>query len=335
MKKLFFAVLTTGVVFAAASCSNKSGLVSKGSASKVDTLSYYLGLNIGRGVAGEMKEDIPFNIKLVEKGLNEGMLEKSSQSQEDAVDILRDFFSNKLQERRAAAELLAEADSLAADQPLKFDAFESDDECDEVSYAFGNDIGSNLRASKIPIQTVWIVKGFDEGYNELSDIEDEDIQNFLQNYFMVVAPQKALERSNEWLKKMERKSGVKKTDSGLLYKIVKQGDMSRSASNDRDEVEVNYEGKTQDGHVFDSSYERGEPVSFALNRVIRGWTEGMKLVGPGGEIILYIPAELAYGPRGAGRDIGPNEALEFKVELLDVRPYEVPEPVEAEPAAEE
>jgi FKBP-type peptidyl-prolyl cis-trans isomerase FkpA len=68
-----------------------------------------------------------------------------------------------------------------------------------------------------------------------------------------------------------------------------------------------------------------EPIEFPLNRVIKGWTEGMKLVGPGGKIILYIPAELAYGSQGAGQEIGPNEALEFEVELIEVKPAAVAE----------
>ena len=92
--------------------------------------------------------------------------------------------------------------------------------------------------------------------------------------------------------------------------------------------------------MFDSSYEREEPAEFPLNRVIPGWTEGMKLVGKGGAITLWIPADLAYGPRGAGRDIGPNEALQFEVEIVDVKPYVEPAPVaeesdEAEVSVEE
>jgi uncharacterized protein (DUF58 family) len=91
----------------------------------------------------------------------------------------------------------------------------------------------------------------------------------------------------------------------------------------KEEVEVNYEGKLMNGYVFDSSYERNEPAKFSLNRVIKGWTEGMKLVGEGGEIILYIPANLAYGQWGNQRGgIGPNQALEFRVELLSVTPAE-------------
>lgn len=111
-------------------------------------------------------------------------------------------------------------------------------------------------------------------------------------------------------------------------------------------VRVHYTGRTRNGKVFDTSifknrtkqqqemlkqqrpddYDKDEPVEFPLNRVIKGWTEGLQLVGKGGKITLWIPADLAYGSRGAGRDIGPNEALEFEVELIDVIPYKKPEP---------
>lgn len=127
--------------------------------------------------------------------------------------------------------------------------------------------------------------------------------------------------SAEWLSEVEAMDGVQKTESGLLYRIDREGDGAQ-ATEDTDVVLVNYEGKTRTGVVFDSSYERGEPMAIALNRVIAGWTEGMKLVKEGGQITLWIPAELAYGERGAGQDIAPNEALEFKVELLEVNPEE-------------
>lgn len=127
--------------------------------------------------------------------------------------------------------------------------------------------------------------------------------------------------SAEWLSEVEAMDGVQKTESGLLYRIDREGDGAQ-ATEDTDVVLVNYEGKTRTGVVFDSSYERGEPMAIALNRVIPGWTEGMKLVKEGGQITLWIPAELAYGERGAGQDIAPNEALEFKVELLEVNPEE-------------
>ena len=119
-------------------------------------------------------------------------------------------------------------------------------------------------------------------------------------------------------------------------------------------MSVHYKGTTRDGNVFDASryadlpadkqemrkrfnpegYDKDEPVQFPLNRVIPGWTEGMKLVGKGGKITLWIPAELAYGARPQSREIGANEALRFDVELVDVEPYVAPKPAEVEEDAE-
>ena len=129
------------------------------------------------------------------------------------------------------------------------------------------------------------------------------------------------EKSAKWLAEVEKQEGVQKTESGLLYRIDREGDGAQATA-DSDVVLVNYEGKNREGKIFDSSYEREEPISFPLDGVIRGWTEGMKLVKAGGQITLWIPSELAYGENGAGADIGPNEALEFKVELLEVNPAE-------------
>ena len=108
-----------------------------------------------------------------------------------------------------------------------------------------------------------------------------------------------------------------KTDSGLEYRILRKGeDKKPKASNT---VEVNYHGWLDNGTVFDSSYKRNESISFGLNQVIKGWTEGMQLVGKGGMIELQIPAELGYGTRGAPPVIPPNARLHFLVELLDIK----------------
>lgn len=366
MKKILFAALALACAVAAVSCSSKSKTVSMGDKSQIDSLSYCLGENIGFGVSGDMA-DIPFNLDLVKKGIEEGAFEKASQKQEEAIEILRDYFMNKRGERQA--KLDAQREAAKEDSTVVVDKsvmFESKEERDSVSYAFGNDIGCNVRESKLPLQIYWLCKGFNDAYEGAGEISEENVQSFLQNYFMVVRPAQLLEESNKWLAKMEKKMGVKKTESGLLYKVVKAGDKELMPKDDRDIVVVKYEGKTKDGEVFDSSYQRVEDVKnqiaetkknkelneeekaerlaqldeelksvetveFPLNRVIKGWTEGMKFVGKGGKIILYIPSELAYGPRGAGRAIGPNEALEFTVEVVDVKPYVDPE-AEAEKA---
>ena len=126
-----------------------------------------------------------------------------------------------------------------------------------------------------------------------------------------------LEKGERFLAENKGKEGVKTTASGLQYKIVKEGTGKSPAATDT--VLVHYEGKLLDGTVFDSSIKRGEPISFPLNRVIPGWTEGLQLVKEGGKAILYIPSKLAYGSSGAGGAIGPNETLIFEVELIKIK----------------
>lgn len=126
----------------------------------------------------------------------------------------------------------------------------------------------------------------------------------------------ALARGEKFLQENAAKEGVVSTTSGLQYKIVREGEGRRPSASDT--VVVHYRGTLIDGTEFDSSYKRGEPIEFPLNRVIAGWTEGVQLMQEGAEFRFFIPSKLAYGPRGAGRVIGPNEALIFDVELLEV-----------------
>lgn len=112
-----------------------------------------------------------------------------------------------------------------------------------------------------------------------------------------------------------KKSNVKKTESGLLYRIEKMGEGKSIKPTDR--VKVHYTGKLANGKVFDSSRERGQPAEFKLNQVILGWTEGLQFIKKGGKIELVIPADLAYGERGAGL-IPPSSTLYFDIEILDV-----------------
>ena len=373
MKKVILSVaVVLGSAALMSSCGSK-GLITKGDSSKLDTLSYALGANIGNGMKFELR-DIPFDMQLITKGIDEAALGKAKQTQEESIDILRDYFMSKRGERsRAIAKQRAEADSirLAGGDTTKVEypvadpaMFETEEERAELSYAFGNDIGNNVKNSNIPIQLCWLDKGLVDVHEGNAKMTEDEVNKYLQNYFMVVMPAQAAERSAAWLAKIEKKSGVKKTESGLLYKLIEEGDSIKAVDN-RDVVVVKYEGKLSDGKVFDSSYQRVEDVEkriadlkkdkeksdeekaemlkrledqlksmetveFPLNRVIKGWGEGLKLVGKGGKIKLWIPAELAYGSRGAGRAIGPNEALEFTVEVIDVKPY-----VEPKPAAEE
>ena len=350
MKRIFnvaVVALIAGVM--AVSCFNGSkSMVTKGDSSKLDTLSYAMGANLGEFLSTRLA-DLPFNYEQLEKGLQSAALGKAKWSAEQAQEVFQSLIGPV--NDRFGQLMRQKQDTTSVAEPIE--VFASEGERDSLSLAYGINIGNDLRQGRFPIQMHWYMKGEQQTRNGEGLMSSEEIAQFLQNYFMVVYPQQEQEKSEAWLAKMEKKSGVQKSESGLLYKVVKEGDVSRSATDDRDEVTVHYTGRDRDGEIFDSSLfenmpkqrqemmrqyqpdafdEKGniienEPVTFPLNRVIAGWTEGMKLVGPGGKIILYIPAELAYGARG-NQAIAPNAALEFEVELIEVKPFVEPKVAE-------
>ena len=195
------------------------------------------------------------------------------------------------------------------------------------SYALGMDIGNSLKQLPVDIKVDELSQGVSDvvsgGDTRLTQDElDGVMQGFVKD--MEAAQQqkagqqadKNLEKGKKFLAENKGKDGVETTDSGLQYKVKKEGEGASPAEGDS--VTVHYTGKLIDGTVFDSSRKRGEPVTFPVDAVIPGWTEALQLMKQGAKYELYIPADLAYGERGAGAQIGPNETLIFDVELLGV-----------------
>ncbi len=198
---------------------------------------------------------------------------------------------------------------------------------EKVGYSLGFMMAEGNKDAVKDLDLNTFEKGFRDGYegNE-SALTQEQMQQVLMDYqkeqeeqFVKDMETKATENKaagTAFLAENAKKEGVKQTESGLQYKVIKAG--TGKSPKETDVVEVNYEGKLLDGTVFDSSYERGEPIEFPLNQVIAGWTEGLQLMKEGGKYEFYIPSDIAYGEAG-NAGIEPNSTLIFTVELLKVK----------------
>lgn len=195
-----------------------------------------------------------------------------------------------------------------------------------LGYSIGTMFGSRMSQDFSDLDIKTFMAGFQDAFagkegQMTMDEVTQTIQSYQQEQMAKAqleeekAAEEAKAASAAWLKEKEAEDGVKKTESGLLYKVITEGKGDKP--NASDTVEVDYEGSLIDGTVFDSSYQRGESISFPLNGVIAGWTEGLQLMTAGSKYELYIPADLAYGPGGTG-PIPPNAALKFVVELHNI-----------------
>jgi len=195
-------------------------------------------------------------------------------------------------------------------------------ELDSISYALGMGVAKNLQSSGLDSINM---KAFDEGFGKILNgdstlISEPEVQLLLQNYFQGLAQkqqEKFMKEGKDFLAINKLRDEVDTTASGLQYEVIVAGEGPHPTT--ESEVTVHYTGKLLDGTVFDSSVDRGEPISFNLGQVIPGWTEGLQLMQPGAKYILYIPYDLAYGAKGAGADIPPYATLIFEVELISIK----------------
>jgi FKBP-type peptidyl-prolyl cis-trans isomerase len=221
----------------------------------------------------------------------------------------------------AAATLGLLAASALAQQPKEKAApkASTDDRSlrQKVSYAIGEDIGNKMRNQSIAIDVEELARGVKDGLANKGQLNDQEMRDVFMAFQQELNAQKS-KSENDFLETNKSKPGVKTTASGLQYKVLKEG--TGPSPKATDTVSVNYKGTLVDGTEFDSSYKRGEPTEFPVNRVIPGWTEGLQLMKVGSKYEFFIPAKLAYGDRPpAGSKIGPGATLIFEVELLAIR----------------
>lgn len=192
---------------------------------------------------------------------------------------------------------------------------------DSVSYALGVSIASNLKKNGFDgLDLNLLNTAMKEVYNGAAPkISVENADMVIQDFMMKAKAEKgkaAVEKGQKFLEENSKKPGVVTLPSGLQYQIIKEGSGPKPALTDK--VTTHYHGTLIDGTVFDSSVDRGQPAQFGINQVIPGWTEALQLMPVGSKWKLFIPSNLAYGERGAGGAIGPNETLIFEVELISI-----------------
>jgi FKBP-type peptidyl-prolyl cis-trans isomerase len=199
---------------------------------------------------------------------------------------------------------------------------------DKFSYALGMNIGSNLKRQSVEVDPKLVAQGLQDtisgGTTRLTEQEAGTVLQEVQNEVRKAMQEKAAEVSaanktegDAFLAANKGKEGVVTLPSGLQYKILTAGTGPKPTSTDT--VVCNYKGTLINGTEFDSSYKRGQPATFPVSGVIKGWTEALQLMPVGSKWQLFIPAALAYGERGASADIGPNATLIFEVELLSIQ----------------
>jgi FKBP-type peptidyl-prolyl cis-trans isomerase FklB len=193
-------------------------------------------------------------------------------------------------------------------------------ELDSVSYLLGQAIGGNVLKDIPEANKELILQGLkDKLYGNTPAVEDPTNQ-MLGNYFQQKAErdaQAAMQEGLNFLEENKKNPNVKVTASGLQYEVLKEGNGLKPTATSK--VKVHYHGTTPSGEVFDSSVKRGEPITFGLNQVIKGWTEGLQLMAVGSKYRLFIPQELAYGANPQpGSAIKPYMPLVFEVELLGI-----------------
>ena len=214
----------------------------------------------------------------------------------------------------------------AQDKPT--DKMDLKDPKQKTSYAIGMDIGGNFKRQEIEVDAKTLAAGIADALSGKTQLTEAEAKQAITDFRTSMMAKMEAKQKGEgdknvaageaFLAANAKKDGVKTTASGLQYKVLKAGDGKGAMPKATDTVKVHYHGTLIDGSVFDSSVERGEPISFPLSGVIAGWTEGLQLMKVGDKFQFAIPGKLAYGPSSPSPKIGANSTLIFDVELLSI-----------------
>jgi FKBP-type peptidyl-prolyl cis-trans isomerase FklB len=229
---------------------------------------------------------------------------------------------------RAVPAILVAALSVP-DAALAEEDFKLEDETARINYSVGFQIGGDFKRQGVDLNPQAIVKGIEDALSgDEASMSPQEMRTTLTDLKKKIVAEQRRKKEEEakkrraegtaFIEEYAKKEGVSTTESGLRYRILEPG--GGKAPGPTDKVTVNYKGTLIDGKEFDSSYKRGKPATFQLNRVIKGWTEGVQLLKEGGKAELVIPPDLAYGNRGPLAD----QTLVFEVELLSVGEPEEP-----------
>ena len=311
MKKLILSGgLCVSLLLLFSACGGGAGVGSSSTkfATETDSMSYA----IGNFLSQNMKEQ--------GMTLNSEMLEKGFVDQTKKVGLTNEE-SRKLIDQFQMEMMMKQRDPASKDKPFGFNV-------DSVSLAIGQDFSFQMETMGMELSGAQFGAGsrdFNSGNSAMDSLTiKSQVDKFtadMQAKSMekaAIEGQANLAAGAAFLAENGKVDGVKTTASGLQYKVLKAGNGKKPKATDK--VEVHYEGKLLDGTIFDSSVQRGETITFGLNQVIPGWTEGVQLMGIGSKYRFWIPGNLAYGERGSPPNIGPNAALVFEVELFAINP---------------
>ena len=317
IKKNLAAIALTGLI--AGACTGVSVEKAK-IKTTADSVSYIVGTDYGSGISQQM-EQFPGGMNS-DEFLNAFITSFKGEESKITVEDARTYIMTYVQEAQTAVAA-AEADSTMEEAVLP--------QKDSVSYIVGADYGEGIakQMEEFPggMNNIAFLEAFVTAFNgDSSRISVEDSRTFIMNYVQEAQKEEAAANADKFkaaaqegiafLEANGTKDGVITTASGLQYSVITAGEGAKPTATSK--VSVHYHGTLIDGTVFDSSVDRGQPASFGVNQVIKGWTEALQLMSTGDKWTLYIPSELAYGSNPPGGTIPPDAVLIFEVELLEV-----------------